>query len=165
MRTCWSDDMADLSLREELADIAADEPGSGKYRGMYDLIVREGRPYTPAEVPPELRRRAARTPHKCFQRCFDVAGEGDWTYVEGIAIDPGGVWFPVHHAWVTKDGMTAVDLARPFDPEREYVGIAIENVSLAKAAVRTGIIGSFLGDPDIYRSGLGPDTLTPLIYG
>lgn len=152
--------MTDTSLREELAELAAAESGGGEYRGMYDLLVREGETYSPIEVPAELSRRVARTPHKCFQRCYSVAIDTGWTYVEGVAVDPGSVWFPVHHAWLTKDGVVAVDLARPFDSDREYLGVPIQSSSLAKAATRTGIIGKFLVDLDFLRLGFGPSTLT-----
>jgi len=124
--------MTDTSLREELAELAAAESGGGEYRGMYDLLVREGETYSPIEVPAELSRRVARTPHKCFQRCYSVAIDTGWTYVEGVAVDPGSVWFPVHHAWLTKDGVVAVDLARPFDSDREYLGVPIQSSSLAR---------------------------------
>lgn len=155
--------MPDSELLSWLVEASSVEEGKGEYRGLHDLVAREGEPYRPVEVPTDLRRRRAKTPHRCFQRSFAVAGESGWFYVEGFAMVEVSEGFaaPVHHAWLTRVGAEAIDLALPFDPDREYIGVAIETVSLAKAARRTGTVGSFLGDSDLHRHGFGPSTLTP----
>lgn len=153
--------MPDSELLSWLVEASSVEQGEGEYRGLHDLVAREGEPYRPVEVPTDLRRRRAKAPHRCFQRSYAVAMDSDWTYVEGFVQDAGELAFTVHHAWLTKYGAEAIDLALPFDPDREYIGVAIETVSLAKAASRTGIVGSFLGDGDLHRHGFGPSTLTP----
>jgi hypothetical protein len=84
-----------------------------------EAVLEHGRPFIGIERPKGYRRRAAK---QCFVNAGDLAYRGRGVYVEGFAMLDNN--FPFHHAWITRDGVQAIDvtLTDP-GPGVSYLGI------------------------------------------
>src|SRR5262245_18836640 len=82
------------------------------------FVVEHGRSYIGKRVN-NFRQRARK---KCFVNAGRLALERRGTYVEGFAMSPRS-HAPVHHAWITLDGVHAIDVTWPNAPECSYFGI------------------------------------------
>jgi hypothetical protein len=60
--------------------------------------------------PKGYRRQWARK--QCFRNAGILADRGMGTYCEGFILSPPHFLFPIHHAWITLDGKTAIDPKR-----------------------------------------------------
>jgi hypothetical protein len=97
-------------------------------------VVENGRPYVGISRPSGYRKRKAR---QCFYNAADLALTDRGTYVEGYASSPtsGG---PMHHAWVTLDGVHAVDVTWDGPADCYYVGIPFPNEIVARHGIDGG---------------------------
>jgi hypothetical protein len=84
----------------------------------------------------------------CFRNASELALRGGCTYVEGLAISAISPRTKVafHHAWITLDGIHAVDTTWKDAPDTYYFGVSFTLKQLADAMVETGYYGSLL-DP------------------
>lgn len=97
----------EAAIREYLAmvrDVRGPEPPAGfHYRGIEDLLLREGRVFRPVELPRRYQRHAG--PMKaCFENTQRLVRRfpHELHYAEGYAVSS---LFPVLHAWaVDRDG-------------------------------------------------------------
>lgn len=125
-----------------------------------EILNRLGKRYISTPVPKGLPRY--RTVGDCHRNCQNaVLADNRLTYVEGAAHTSIGVW--MGHAWVTMDGVHAIDLtwrgqrARLFrkgygkddataimHPASEYVGVEIPTKDVAKFMVANGYHALFL---------------------
>jgi len=125
------------------------------------IIEAMGKPYAPAPVPNGMPRyRAAGCCHyNSWRAC---TADPRLHYVEGLARVPGinGDWL-VGHAWVTLDGVHAIDLtwrgarkrahaSRSLDAATEYYGVEIPHADVTRLYVENG--GPYLCLADWYRS-------------
>jgi hypothetical protein len=92
-------------------------------------VLNHGRPYIAAKRSKEYR---ARKPKRCFSNAAKLAFRGLGTYVEGFAAFRGNV--PLHHAWITLDGLHAIDVTWVWhDPDDcHYFGIEFPGEILAR---------------------------------
>jgi hypothetical protein len=67
---------------------------------------------------------------QCFRNAGILADEGRGTYCEGFALGEHG--FLVHHAWITLDGKTAIDVTLPDAPKYVYFGIPFSGPAFAR---------------------------------
>ena len=128
-------------------------PEGWAYATSDELLLRHGRLYRPVPRPSDVRRGA---PNDCFRNATDIATERRYTYVEGYANGARCI-IPVHHAWVTVDGETAVDPT--WDDGAVYFGVAFDIDWLWDFLGRTGYFGvldSFRVDllAELLRDGL-----------
>jgi hypothetical protein len=89
-------------------------------------VVDHGRPYIGINRPKGYRKRKDK---QCFWNAADLALSDRGTYVEGYASTPRGV---IHHAWVTLDGVHAIDPTWRDPAECYYVGIAFPKEIVAR---------------------------------
>lgn len=128
-----------------------------RYASTYDLVLREGAAYEPAEYVDGWWAFTGR-PRHCFRNALLLAHlhPDDLTYVEGYA---AGV-IPVLHAWcVTADGHV-VDPTWTTGNGREYVGIAFDTDWVeAYTDVRGiyGVIDDWQHDWPLVRDGIPAD--------
>jgi hypothetical protein len=81
----------------------------------------------------------------CFANAARLAFDNRGRYVEGFALTPEGR--PIHHAWVTLDGIHAVDVTwSEWATDAQYFGIEIPAKPLARALLDRNLTGSLL-DP------------------
>lgn len=84
----------------------------------------------------------------CFRNAARLAMDGRGTYVEGYALVPGGL--PFDHAWITLDGLHAVDQTLTNASAYDYFGIEIATPDLRKILHRQQYWGVFsVLDPDL----------------
>jgi hypothetical protein len=81
-------------------------------------VVRYGRPYVGVERPRGYRQRARK---QCFRNAGLLAFDDRGTYVEGFVLPIGGT--KIHHAWVSLDGVHAIDPTLPNASACRYFGI------------------------------------------
>jgi hypothetical protein len=83
-------------------------------------VLKYGRPFIGTERP---KRYLLGVKKNCFRNSFYVAAAERGFYVEGYALSgPGGLF---HHAWITIDGIHAVDLTlRGSIPDYQFFGVA-----------------------------------------
>lgn len=118
------------------------EYSDAQHDAIVELVLREGRTYKPAALPPDLKRGR-------LGDCFDsaliqaVSSRDKYTYVEGIAEHPEqpGQW--IVHAWLT-DGEHAFDPtwyirlgATELPLDTRYVGIPMRNRDVAEFVTTT----------------------------
>ena len=93
-------------------------------------VIDYGRPYVGINRPKGYRKRKAK---QCFWNAARLAINDCGTYVEGYASLPiGGP--ALHHAWVTLDGVHAVDVTWDAPADCHYVGIAFPKKIVADTA-------------------------------
>lgn len=80
-----------------------DKPKGWVYSCREDFLLRNGKFYEPAKW-----EGRAGAPRSCYGNCIvQSAIDPTLRYVEGLALSSIG--FPTAHAWLTKDGQTALD--------------------------------------------------------
>ncbi|MFI1203516.1 hypothetical protein ACH4VR_29490 [Streptomyces sp. NPDC020883] len=95
------------------------------YTSQFDLLLREGRLFTPAPLPDEVERLH---PGFCFTNAAQLANdhpEHRLTYAEGYGTAPITVDQALHtpHGWaVTPEGL-ALDPTWPHEPGSAYLGL------------------------------------------
>jgi hypothetical protein len=145
-----------------------------KYNSFEAYVLAQGQPYPSASIPAarkkqileHIKTHRMRFPIKqCYANCLEfvlTAPLPGVTYVEGFAT---GYLLPIHHAWLSVDGMV-------FDPtlrlkhkpeltrdslatnriwgglgEREYIGVEFADTQmLARRAVETELLQSVIDD-------------------
>jgi hypothetical protein len=104
------------------------------------FVLRHGKPFTPG---PRVGRR--RKPKQCYANATNFVldrrkGNNGSQYVEGFVLNTKLPIMPIHHAWVTLDGTTAMDPT--LDAENyEYFGIVFSNETLREELVRNRFYG------------------------
>ena len=84
--------------------------------------MKYGRPFAGAPRPKGFRQWARK---QCFRNASKLAQRDDGTYVEGFCAADGDGQSMFHHAWITIDGIQAIDPTLP-DAERYiYFGVPI----------------------------------------
>jgi hypothetical protein len=88
-------------------------------------VIEHGRPYVGISRPKGYRKRKARA---CFWNAADLALNERGTYVEGYAQSPAsGELLIIHHAWLTLDGVHAIDVTWDVPADCRYLGIPFPN--------------------------------------
>jgi hypothetical protein len=122
-----------------------------------NAVLRHGREYIGIARPKGLRQQRARG--LCFLNATDAALQGCAQYVEGFVMSRR-VGIPVHHAWLSADGVHAIDQTLPDAPERAYFGIPFSNAVLERVIdVRRsyGILSLLAERPEMAAEFLGLD--------
>jgi hypothetical protein len=88
-----------------------------------DLIER-GKFFEPIKRPKGYRKRADKA---CFTNAALLACDGRGTYVEGLACSSSSPGLAVHHAWITLDGVHAIETTWQ-EPGASYFGVAFDDV-------------------------------------
>ncbi|WLA83223.1 hypothetical protein [Bradyrhizobium elkanii] len=98
------------------------------------IVQKHGRAFRPQARPKGFRLRAQQ---QCFLNSFHLADAERGIYVEGFAMVNGQHF---HHAWVTLDGVHAVDVTLRSPEEAQFFGIAFSLPTLRKqiCGVRKG---------------------------
>jgi hypothetical protein len=84
------------------------------------LVLEYGRPFVGIARPKGYRQWARK---QCFRNAGALANRGQCTYCEGFVLTPPRYSVCIHHAWITLDGKSAVDVTLPNAPECWYFGI------------------------------------------
>jgi hypothetical protein len=129
MRVATTDDETGIqrALRADLRHSA------GNVR-LSSIVLRHGRTFASKARPKGFRLRAQQ---QCFLNSFYLADAERGIYVEGFAMVNGHHF---HHAWVTLDGVHAVDVTLRSPEEAQFFGIAFSVPVLRKqiCGVRKG---------------------------
>lgn len=108
-----------------------------KYRTYEELVLAEGRLWTPEQV----RHEKLGPVRECYSNAIHAAVTNDWGYVEGFAASV----FPVMHAWcVDEDGM-AVEVTWD-QPGTEYMGIVMNPTDALARMIRNKVYGVMPND-------------------
>jgi hypothetical protein len=94
-----------------------------KFRGnsdapIWQAVADHGRPYIGIDRPKGFRQRALK---QCYANAGRLAMAGRGIYVEGFATISQGDITP--HAWITLDGLHAIDPTWSMAPSHFYYGI------------------------------------------
>jgi hypothetical protein len=100
-------------------------------------VIDHGGEYIGIERPKGFRGKRAEK--RCFANAGKLAIDGRGGYVEGFAMAPG--LFPMPHAWISIDGVHAIDPTWPNAPECFYFGIAFPTSVLNRTILRRGYWG------------------------
>jgi hypothetical protein len=92
------------------------------------LVLEYGRPFVGIGRPKGYRRQWM--VKQCFRNAGILADTGRGTYCEGFALIEHR--FLVHHAWITLDGKTAIDVTLPDAPKYRYFGIPFSDPAFAR---------------------------------
>jgi hypothetical protein len=110
-------------------------------------VLKAGRTFIGIERPKGFRQMKQ-------ARCFDNAGRlalhGRGTYVEGFVL---ASW-PIHHAWLTLDGIHAIDVTMKDATAYHYFGIAFSHEVLYEWIIRRGCRTSLINWDDEQTSAL-----------
>jgi hypothetical protein len=106
-------------------------------------VVAHGRPYVGVGRPKGYRKRKAK---QCFYNAAMLAVAGRGTYVEGYACRDGYRDWPMHHAWITLDGVHAIDPTWDDPADAYYAGIAFPTEIMARHILQQGDLVSLLTD-------------------
>ena len=113
-----------------------------RYPSFEDLLLGEGREWTPADLPPDVRPMKMK---ECFRNAFVLAeSRPDLTYVEGFA----SCIIPCHHAWTVDQEGRVVDPTwlprKGSDWEgRSYFGVPFDLDYLRRVQLETEVFGVF----------------------
>jgi hypothetical protein len=99
-----------------------------------------GRFYVGIIRPKDYRKRAKK---RCFYNAARLALDDRGLYVEGYAIHRHGL---VHHAWVTLDGVHAIDVTWDDPPDCHYFGIAFPKEIVSRYGYSQGSWVSMLSE-------------------
>jgi hypothetical protein len=108
-----------------LKDVVLDR-GTARER----IVLEYGRPFIGIARPRGYRRQWM--VKQCFRNAGILADEGRGTYCEGFVLGPPDFLFPIHHAWITLDGKTAIDVTLPNASECWYFGIPFSGPAFAR---------------------------------
>lgn len=124
-------DIAETPIQRALRLDIQHLPGNVR---LQTIVLKHGRAFAPQRRPKGYRLR---TQKECFLNSFYVADAGRGTYVEGFAM-VNNLHF--HHAWVTLDGVHAVDVTLRVPEEARFFGIAFSLAGLREQilSVRKG---------------------------
>jgi hypothetical protein len=100
---------------------------TGRLSAAERIVLELGRVYRPTLRPKYFRLRA---PKQCFFNAGEYAGRGPQfgNYVEGYAAS--ATQPPFHHAWLSLDGETAIDVTLRDPMSYQYFGIEIPTTLL-----------------------------------
>jgi hypothetical protein len=101
-------------------------------------LAKQGRFFTPVKRPKGFRQMTVKA---CYYNAWRLAIYGRAQYVEGYAMSGSG--FLAHHAWVTVDGVTAIDVTWR-EPGEVYFGMVFDTKAIAATAGESGIAGAML---------------------
>lgn len=106
-------------------------PADWKHLCMEDLVLAEGRDYTPAPLPDGI---PLGTIKECFTNATELANtHPDLTYVEGYATS-AVVGIAVHHAWcATPEGVVVDNTWRDYETGVPKVGVAYVGIPVSAA--------------------------------
>jgi hypothetical protein len=84
-------------------------------------VIEYGRSFVGVKRPSEYRLGPIKN---CYANAGNLAVDDEGIYVEGFAMSPG-TGLPFHHAWLTTDGVNAIDVTlRSPAQDCSYFGIA-----------------------------------------
>jgi hypothetical protein len=109
------------------------------------LIGDGGREFIPASRPKGYRKGRDK---QCFDNAGDLALDGRGKYVEGFAVDAELGRFAVHHAWITLDGIHAIETTWR-KPGLFYFGIEYDARAVAARVLAKPFEGYAQLDPTI----------------
>ncbi|WP_435059650.1 hypothetical protein [Streptomyces sp. bgisy060] len=93
-----------------------------KYRSAYELVIAQGRWFTPATLPASIRPLPER---QCFANAMAVeAQHPHLAYTEGFALTADSA-LPILHAWCTGADGKVVDPTWPESKDVAYLGIIL----------------------------------------
>jgi hypothetical protein len=125
-------------------------PPSKVHLTVEEVVLKYGRAYIGIERPKGFRRQRAR--EHCFMNAADAALRGRGQYVEGYALNrPDHLRMIFHHAWITVDGVHAIDQTLADAPAHDYFGVPFANDVLTKAFAARGyygVLGLLLEQPE-----------------
>lgn len=109
-----------------------------KYKGGYDLVLKEGCFFTPKDRPPNISKEKDR---ECFRNAALLAlSNEDYNYVEGFAVSEGLEVIPIHHAWCADKNNNVVDPTWK-TKGTSYIGIKFSSQFLEETVVKNKIWG------------------------
>jgi hypothetical protein len=93
------------------------------------LVVEYGRPFVGIARPKGYRQWARK---QCFRNAGALADRRQGTYCEGFVLTPPHYSMCIHHAWITLDGKSAIDVTFPNATECRYFGIPFSDSVFAR---------------------------------
>ena len=125
-----------------VADLRARVSFSRGNVAVEQAVLAYGRPFIGISRPKGYRLRGAR---RCFANAGDLALSERGIYVEGFALGPDDRGTVVHHAWITLDGVHAIDVTwRRQASDCHYYGIPFSNDVLRRLLLRRSYWGPLL---------------------
>src|SRR5262245_34286586 len=126
---------------EETRKIACyDCPPSKVRLTVEETVLKYGRGYIGIERPKGFRHQRARK--QCFRNAAEAALRGRGQYVEGYTLNrTDHLHMIFQHAWITLDGVHAIDQTLPDAPAHDYFGIPFSNDVINKAFAVRGYYG------------------------
>jgi hypothetical protein len=113
------------------------------------LVLEYGRPFVGIARPKGYRRQWM--VKQCFRNPGILADTRRGTYCEGFVLTPPRYSLCIHHAWITLDGKTAIDVTLPDAPNYRYFGIPFSGPAFARLhtllALENGVWPSYLNPP------------------
>lgn len=85
------------------------------------IVLAIGHVFLRAKRPKGFRQMAAK---QCYRNSFLLASEERAVYCEGFALVRGERPFAFHHAWVSLDNQTAIDVTLRSEKAVSYLGVA-----------------------------------------
>jgi hypothetical protein len=114
---------------------------------MLEALRQRGKEYVAIPRPKGFRHQ--KEMKECFYNAYTTAMKRrEARYVEGLAFAPNGTWLP--HAWLTTDGIHAIDQTWNYQEGIRYFGIQFPIKEVASVAARRGWVGAVL---DNWRCG------------
>ena len=109
---------------------------------MIEALRDRGKEYVAIPRPKGFRHQKEKK--ECFYNAYSAAMKRRKVrYVEGVAFAPSpGIWLP--HAWLTMDGVHAIDQTWDYQEGMRYIGIELPIKEVAGAAERRGWVGAVL---------------------
>jgi hypothetical protein len=123
----------ELALQRELSSLHR----RNGYAAVHRYVLAYGRAFVGIPRPKGFRRQRARK--RCYMNATRISWATGATYVEGFAMRANMPLF--HHAWVTMDGVHAIDQTLPDAEQYEYFGIPFPPHILAEAINARGYFG------------------------
>lgn len=75
-----------------------------------ERLLAKGQRYNPIKPPDGYQLKIPKGEDaRCFNRCIKLVAAGRGLYVEGFFLSPPGSDMPIHHGWITFDGIHAID--------------------------------------------------------
>jgi hypothetical protein len=98
---------------------------------IQNAILEDGRPFVGIGRPKGYRQRKQK---ECFRNAFNLSLGGRGVYVEGFVIS-NAVFY---HAWVTLDGVHAIEVTLRDAPDCHYIGVPFSPKVILRWIVRRG---------------------------